>query len=84
MVASNGLSISIGPDDYHHPAVDEATQVATLAMIAAPVHVGGKRCGVLSAINPIDGGLFSSKDLEILSWKAYLMGLVLNDARNGE
>lgn len=84
MVASNGLSVSIGPDDYHNPAVDQATQVPTLAMIAAPVDVGGRRCGVLSAINPRGGGLFSSKDLEVLSWKAYLMGLVLGDAHDGQ
>jgi len=83
MVASNGLAVSIGPDDYHHQAVDELTQVRTAAMIAAPVHVGGKLLGVISAVNPVRGGLFSPRDLETLSWKAYLMGLVLDDAFRG-
>ena len=83
MVASNGLAVSIGPDDYHNRAVDELTQMKTDAMIAAPVHARGQLCGVLSAVNPVDGGLFSPKDLETLSWKAYLMGLVLDDAFSG-
>jgi transcriptional regulator with GAF, ATPase, and Fis domain len=83
MVASNGLAVSIGPDDFHNDAVDKLTNTRTQAMIVAPVHVGGKLLGVMSAVNPVNGGLFSPRDLEALSWKAYLMGLVLDDAFNG-
>jgi transcriptional regulator with GAF, ATPase, and Fis domain len=79
MVACNGLPVSIGPDDYHHPEIDQRTQKKTLAMIASPLYVDGAICGALSAINPVAGGLFSAADLEQLAWKAYLLGLILND-----
>ena len=79
LVASNGLAASIGPQDYHNPEVDRLTGVATGAMIAVPVYVRGKLRGVISAINPKGGGLFEAVDLERLSWKAYLAGLVLAD-----
>jgi hypothetical protein len=39
---------------------------------------------VLSAINPARGSTFSRADLEALEWKAYLAGLVLEDARDEE
>jgi GAF domain-containing protein len=79
MVASTGVGASIGPDDYHHPAPTQAGAAGTNAMIAVPVLVGGRLAGVLSAINPVGGGLFSSEDLERLSFNAYLLGLVLAD-----
>src|SRR3954453_4872709 len=79
MVASTGVGASIGPDDYHHPAPTQAGAAGTHAMIAVPVLVGGRLAGVLSAINPRGGGLFSTDDLEKLSFNAYLLGLVLAD-----
>jgi GAF domain-containing protein len=79
MVASIGVGASIGPDDYHHPAPTQAGAAGTHAMIAVPVLVGGHLVGVLSAINPRGGGLFSPDDLEKLSFNAYLLGLVLAD-----
>ena len=79
MVASTGVGASIGPDDYHHPAPTQAGAAGTNAMIAVPVLVGGRLAGVLSAINPTGGGLFSADDLERLSFNAYLLGLVLAD-----
>jgi GAF domain-containing protein len=79
MVASTGVGASIGPDDYHHPAPTQAGAAGTHAMIAVPVLVGGRLAGVLSAINPRGGGLFSTEDLERLSFNAYLLGLVLAD-----
>jgi len=79
-VASNGLATSIGPDDFHNPSIDELTGLHTRAMVAAPVLVRGKIVGVVSAINPNGGGLFSAGDLERISWKAYLIGLVLLDS----
>ena len=79
MVAATGQPVSIGPDDPHHPMVDEAVGTTTLAMIAAPVYVDSKLVGVLSAINPVSArdDRFGAASLETLSWKAYLMGLVL-------
>jgi putative methionine-R-sulfoxide reductase with GAF domain len=79
MVAANGLAASIGPGDHHNTSVDERTGIETRAMIAVPVLVGGKLVGVLSAINPTQALLFSAEDQEKLSWKAYLLGLVLAD-----
>jgi hypothetical protein len=79
-VASNGLATSIGPGDFHNPSIDELTGLRTRAMVAAPVLVRGKIVGVVSAINPTGGGLFSAGDLERISWKAYLIGLVLRDS----
>ena len=79
MVASTGVGASIGPDDYHHPAPTQAGAAGTLAMIAVPVLVGGRLAGVLSAINPRGGGLFSCADIEKLSFNAYLFGLILAD-----
>ena len=81
MVAATGQPVSIGPDDGHNPMVDEAVGTTTLAMIAAPVYVDSKVVGVLSAINPMPGRArddrFPAASLETLSWKAYLMGLIL-------
>ena len=79
MVASTGVGASIGPDDYHHPVATEAGAADTLAMIAAPLLIGGRLAGVVSAINPRGGGLFSAEDLERLSFNAYLLGLILAD-----
>jgi hypothetical protein len=79
MVASTGVGASIGPDDYHHPAPTQAGAADTLAMIAVPVQVAGRLAGVLSAINPSGGGLFSCADIEKLSFNAYLLGLILAD-----
>ncbi len=79
MVAANGLAASIGPDDPHNPSIDAKTGTKTLAMVAAPVRGGGQIVGVISAINPTTGGLFSAENLDTLKWKAYLMGLILSD-----
>jgi hypothetical protein len=84
MVASTGVAASIGPDDYHHPVAAEAGAARTVAMIAAPLYVNGKLTGVVSAINPRDGGQqFSGDDLAALSFNAYLLGLVLADTHAG-
>jgi putative methionine-R-sulfoxide reductase with GAF domain len=79
MVASTGVAASIGPDDYHNPVATAAGAADTRAMIAVPVYVKGELAGVVSAINPADGGLFSAQDMEQLSFRAYLIGLVLAD-----
>jgi GAF domain-containing protein len=79
MVASSGIGICIGPEDPHHPGIDEATGTRTLAMVSAPVYLNGKLCGVLSTINPRRGDVFSAADLEKLHWKCYLMGLIIQD-----
>lgn len=82
MVFCTGMAACIGPGDPHHPCIDEMTGTPTLAMAAAPVCIGPEIVGVLSAINPTAGGCFGQAQLEALQWKAYLMGLLLADARH--
>jgi GAF domain-containing protein len=79
MVAGMGQAMTIGPEDYRNPTVDEKTGTPTLAMAAVPLFADGEICGALSVINPRDGGLFHSDHLELLQWKAYLMSLLLAD-----
>jgi hypothetical protein len=81
LVASTGFPMCIGPEDYHNPSVDAATKTRTLAMAAAPFSCDQEPAGVISAINPAGGGLFSASHLETLKWKAYLLGLILEDQR---
>jgi len=50
-------------------------------MIAAPVKVDDRVVGVVSAVNPIGGESFSPEALQQLEWRAYLIGLVLQEAR---
>jgi len=80
MVAATGVAACIGPGDAHHEDVDRATGTRTVAMAATPVTIRGALVGVLSAINPTRGGTFSAEELDALQWKAYLLGLVLEDA----
>ena len=79
MVVSTGTAASIGPDEDYNESIDQKAGVKTESMAAAPVRVRGSVCGVVSVINPIDGDVFSSADLEVLEWKAHLMGLILAD-----
>jgi len=79
MVAGMGQPMTIGPEDYRNPTVDEKTGTPTLAMAAVPLFADGEICGALSVINPRDGGLFHSQHLEKLQWKAYLLSLLLAD-----
>ena len=82
LVFRTGVAACIGPGDPHNPTVDERTGLPTLAMAAAPVRSGSEAVAVLSVINPTRGGTFSRADLEALEWKAYLAGLVIEDARD--
>jgi GAF domain-containing protein len=79
LVASTGQPSSIGPGDPHNPSIDAETGIDTRAMVAAPVYAGEELCGVLSAINPHDREVFSREDLEKVTWRAYLLGLVVRD-----
>ena len=79
MVAANGLATAIGPEDWHNPSVDKATGTPTLAMVATPITLKGQTIGVLSAINPRDGGVFSGPAIDVIQWKAYLAGLIVGE-----
>lgn len=84
LVANTGIAACIGPGDYQNPSVAALTGVQVHAMLVAPVRCGGSVCGVLSAVNPDGGGVFDPGALEMLQWKAYLLGLLLADlSRDG-
>ena len=83
MVASNGLSASIGADHYRHPGPEREGGATVQAMIAAPVYVRQKIVGVLSAIKSACGDLFTPDDLEALNRAADLMGKLLADTDEG-
>ena len=79
VVASTGVPSCIGPGDPHNRTIDAMTGIETRAMAATPVYVGEKRCGVLSVVNPRNKEVFSTADLERVQWKAYLLGLLVQD-----
>jgi hypothetical protein len=79
LTATTGISACIGPDDYQNPTIINMTGVKVHSMVVAPVRVDAQICGVVSAVNPSDGGLFQAGDLDVLQWKAYLLGLVLRE-----
>jgi hypothetical protein len=83
LTATTGISACIGPDDYQNPTIINMTGLKVHSMVVAPVRVDAQICGVISAVNPIDGGLFQAADLDVLQWKAYLFGLVLRDIDEG-
>ena len=79
LTATTGISACIGPDDYQNPTIINMTGLKVHSMVVAPVRVDAQICGVISAVNPIHGGLFQAGDLDVLQWKAYLLGLVLQN-----
>jgi hypothetical protein len=83
LVAEQGLAKAIGPADWHNPSVDKATGTATLAMAAAPIDVRGERVGVLSAINPLAGGVFGGEALRALVSRAEQAGTLLEQGNRG-
>ncbi len=82
MVASLQLAVSSGPEASFNRSIDARTGTATQAMLAAPVHVDGRLCGVLSAINPRSGTAFSPAQLEALQGHARQLGRLTAEARH--
>jgi signal transduction protein with GAF and PtsI domain len=82
MVASTGIGLCFGSQDPYNRTVDGQTGTVTRAMVAVPLDVAGELVGVLSAINPRDRASFQRSDLEQVSWRAYVLGLVLADMRS--
>ena len=82
LIATAGISLCVGPGEFMNPEIKKEFSVRN--MVAAPVTVDSQICGVVSAINAIDGEKFKPEDLEALQWKAYLLGLVLADILKGD
>lgn len=79
LVAATGIGLCLGPDAKFNPTVDESTGLRTRAMVAAPFRFDSEIAGVLTAINPIGRDLFDASDLEELSWRSYLLELIVQD-----
>ncbi len=77
LIATAGISLCVGPGEFMNPEIKKEFSVRN--MVVAPVMVDSQICGVVSAINAIDGEKFKCEDLETLQWRAYLLGLVLSD-----
>ena len=80
-VVSERRAVRIGVEDYQDPVAGWTSGVDVRSMIAAPVRVGGRLTGVLSAVNPSGGGVFGEEDLQVLRWQAYLLGVLLEECR---
>ena len=79
LVAATGIGLCLGPEAKYNPTVDESTGLRTRAMVAAPFRFESEIAGVLTAINPIGRELFDATDLEELSWRSYLLELIVQD-----
>ena len=80
LVQATRMATAIGPLDAHHPGVDEATGLKTLAMVAAPVLGPEGVLGVLSAINPLSSPRFNGPDLQRLAQAAETLGRAILEA----
>lgn len=78
LIATTGISACIGPGDFMNPEIKEKFDVHN--MVVAPVMIDSQISGVVTAINVVEGDTFKPDDLEMLQWKAYLLGLLLVDA----
>lgn len=77
MVATTEMPIVLGAHERLYAGIDEATGTPTRGMVAAPVRIHGQVVGVLSCINPPQDAMFSGAQIEVLEWKAYLLGALL-------
>ncbi len=83
VVATQGVAMIVGPDDWQNPTVMDATGTRVTAMIAVPVRVGREVIGALSVINPVDRARFAAADLAVAEWRAFLIDAVLAHAIAG-
>lgn len=77
MVATQGLTVAIGPGDAQNPTVIEATGTPVRAMVAAPVRLAGENVGALSVVNPHGSERFAAGALDAIAWKATLVEALL-------
>lgn len=61
-------------------AIDQVTHYRTRSVLAVPLVAGGRKLGVLEAVNPRSGEAFTENDQSILSLVARLGALVLDKA----
>jgi GAF domain-containing protein len=80
VVATQGISLIVGPDDWQNPAVMQATGTRVTDMVAVPVRCAGEIVGTLSLINPAGDRRFGETDLATAEWRAFLIAAVLTKA----
>lgn len=68
-------------DDRFFRGSDQSTGFKTQSILCVPMQVHGKVIGVLEAINPIRGGAFAHRDLELLSAFSSLAAIAIENAR---
>ncbi len=62
-------------------ALDALEHRPTRSLVAVPLFAGGEVCGVLQAVNPVGGGRFELKDLQVLRWLAPHVALAVKNSR---
>jgi len=77
LIATTGISLCVGPGEFMNPEIKNEFSVRS--MVVTPVLIDSQICGVVTAINALDGEKFRPDDLETLQWKAYLLGLLFVD-----
>ena len=68
-------------DSRFYPGVDRETGVTTTSLLAAPLLTDEARLGVIEAVNPRGGGIFTDADLALLETLAVSVGIAIQNAR---
>jgi len=68
-------------DDAHLEAIDDAVGFKTRSLIAAPLVNNDETLGVVEVLNPLDGGNFGEKDLQIARMFANLAAIAVANSR---
>ncbi len=67
-------------DSLFFKDMDEELDYSTKSLIAVPIRIGKKICGVLELVNRVEGSKYSSKDLQILEIFADYISLSIENA----
>jgi phosphoserine phosphatase RsbU/P len=72
---------AVQSDDRFYAGVDRETGVTTRSLLAAPLVTDEARLGVIEAVNPRGGGIFTDADLALLEKLALSVGIAIQNAR---
>jgi signal transduction histidine kinase len=71
----------VSKDDRFYAQSDVSTGFQTRSMIAVPMKYKERTIGVLEAINPVDGRIFSDEDVELLTTLSAQAAIAIENAR---
>ncbi len=77
LVATSAMPTMIGPQDRHSPIAETVTRLPTTWMVAAPVFILDRLRAVLSAIQSDGARTFGRAELDAITWRAEILGLIL-------